>query len=49
MNSAALELQILWADELDPARRYVVHCKGGVRSAIDTLLLRQCGFEAVSF
>lgn len=34
--------------ELDPARSYVVYCKGGSRSAVGTLLLRQRGFDAVS-
>lgn len=34
--------------ELDPARRYVVYCKSGGRSAVGTLLLRQRGFDAVS-
>ena len=34
--------------ELDPQRSYVVYCKGGSRSAVGTLLLRQRGFDAVS-
>lgn len=34
--------------ELDPSRPYLVYCKGGSRSAVATLLLRQRGFDAVS-
>lgn len=34
--------------ELDPLRRYLVYCKGGGRSAVATLLLRQRNFNAVS-
>lgn len=34
--------------ELDPSRRYLVYCKGGGRSAVATLLLRQRNFNAVS-
>lgn len=35
-------------EELDPHTRYLVYCKGGGRSRVGTLLLRQRNFDAVS-
>jgi rhodanese-related sulfurtransferase len=34
--------------ELDPSIAYVAYCKGGKRSAVACLLLKQRSFEAVS-
>jgi rhodanese-related sulfurtransferase len=34
--------------ELDPEKSYVAYCKGGMRSAVASLLLTQRGYEAVS-
>jgi rhodanese-related sulfurtransferase len=34
--------------DLDPSRKYVVCCRGGGRSSVGTLLLRQRGYQAVS-
>lgn len=34
--------------DLDPCRKYVVCCRGGGRSSVGTLLLRQRGYQAVS-
>jgi glyoxylase-like metal-dependent hydrolase (beta-lactamase superfamily II)/rhodanese-related sulfurtransferase len=34
--------------ELDPARVWVVHCKGGYRSSVATSLLRRAGFRDVA-
>jgi rhodanese-related sulfurtransferase len=35
-------------NELDPDTAYVAYCKGGKRSAVACLLLKQLNYEAVS-